>query len=57
MDINDLRTIFTVLAFGTFVYVVWWAFSSRRKREFEEAANLILDDDTPSTGKDDAAGQ
>lgn len=58
MDINDLRTIFTVIAFAMFIYIVWWAYSSRRKHEFEEAAKLAVDDDDmPSAARKDAAGQ
>jgi cytochrome c oxidase cbb3-type subunit 4 len=45
MDINDLRTISTVLAFLAFVGVVVWAWSGKRKHAFDEAANLPLDDD------------
>ena len=47
MDINDLRSIFTVLAFVLFVGIVWWAYSDRRKQAYEEAAMLPLDDDSP----------
>ncbi len=47
MDINDLRSIFTVLTFIAFVGIVWWAYSGHRKQAFDEAALLPLDDDTP----------
>ncbi|HNI69083.1 MAG TPA: CcoQ/FixQ family Cbb3-type cytochrome c oxidase assembly chaperone [Nitrospira sp.] len=47
MDINDLRSIFTVLTFLVFVGIVWWAYSGHRRQAFEEAASLPLDDDTP----------
>ncbi|WIM05571.1 MAG: cbb3-type cytochrome c oxidase subunit 3 [Candidatus Nitricoxidivorans perseverans] len=52
MDINDLRSIFTVLAFVMFVGIVWWAYSGRRKQAYEEAAQLPLNDndDLPSIG-------
>jgi cytochrome c oxidase cbb3-type subunit 4 len=46
MDINDLRSLFTVLAFATFIGIVWWAYSDRRKTAYEEAASLVLDDDS-----------
>ena len=46
MDINDLRSIVTVLAFAAFIGIVWWAFSDRRKAGYEEAALLPLDDDS-----------
>ncbi|MCF8179047.1 MAG: cbb3-type cytochrome c oxidase subunit 3 [Sulfuritalea sp.] len=45
MDINDLRSIFTVLAFIAFIGIVWWAYSDRRKATYEQAAMLPLDDD------------
>jgi cytochrome c oxidase cbb3-type subunit IV len=47
MDINDLRTIITVLTFLAFVGIVWWAFSSRRTSDYEVAARMPLDDDSP----------
>ena len=46
MDINDLRSIFTVLALAAFIGIVWWAYSDRRKSGYEEAAMLPLDDDS-----------
>jgi cytochrome c oxidase cbb3-type subunit 4 len=45
MDINDLRSIFTVLVVVMFASIVVWAYSSKRKDSFEEAARLALDDD------------
>ena len=47
MDINDLRSIGTVLAFLAFMGIVWWAYSDRRKLTYDEAARLPLDDDSP----------
>lgn len=47
MDINDLRSITTVVMLAVFVGVVWWAYSSRHKQAHEQAAHLpLLDDDT-----------
>ncbi len=45
MDINTLRGIFTLLALIAFIGVCIWAWSSRRKRSFDEAANLPFADD------------
>jgi len=45
MDINTLRGIFTLLALIAFIGVCIWAWGSRRKRSFEEAANLPFADD------------
>ena len=45
MDINDARSILTVLSFVLFLVIAWWAYSSRNARRFEEAANLPFADD------------
>ena len=48
MDINDIRGLATVLAMVAFLAVTYWAYSSRRQKDFEEAANLpFADDDIP----------
>lgn len=47
MDINDLRSIITVVSFLTFIGIVCWAWSGRRKTDFDAAALLPLEDDTP----------
>jgi len=45
MDLNTLRGIFTALALAAFVGVCIWAWSSKRKRSFDEAANLPFADE------------
>jgi len=45
MDLNDLRSLVTVLAFVTFVGIVLWAWSGRRRAAFDEAANLPFTED------------
>lgn len=45
MDINTMRGIATVLAFAAFIGVCLWAYSSRRKPRFDEAANLPFADE------------
>jgi cytochrome c oxidase cbb3-type subunit 4 len=45
MDINTLRGIFTGLALIAFVGVWIWAWSGKRKRAFDEAANLPFADE------------
>jgi len=45
MDIVVMRSLFTVLAFVSFVGIVWWAWSSRREAVFSEAARIPMDDD------------
>ena len=52
MDINTLRGIFTALALVAFVGVCIWAWSSKRKRSFDEAANLpFADEDIDKNSK------
>ena len=48
----------TVLLLVTFLGIVIWAYSSARKKDFEEAALLALDEDdtTPRSEKDDRDG-
>jgi cytochrome c oxidase cbb3-type subunit 4 len=45
MDVNDLRSIITVACFLLFVGIVCWAWSGKRKADFDAAARLPLDDD------------
>lgn len=45
--ITDLRVVVTVVMFVTFVGIVLWAFSSRRKKDFDKAARMPLEDDEP----------
>jgi cytochrome c oxidase cbb3-type subunit 4 len=40
MDINDLRSITTVLGLLCFLGIVGWAYAKGSKRGFDEAANL-----------------
>jgi cytochrome c oxidase cbb3-type subunit 4 len=35
------------VAFITFIGIVLWAYSGRRRQEFERAARMALDDDHP----------
>ena len=37
---DDLRIALTVLSFLVFVGIAAWAYSSRRRRDFDEAAHL-----------------
>lgn len=45
MDINTVRGLATVFAMAAFIGVCWWAYSSKRKSSFDEAANLPFADD------------
>jgi len=45
MDINDLRSIITVLSLLTFLGICWWAYSRGSQKGFEEAAQLPFAED------------
>lgn len=45
MDIQDFRTVTTVLALLTFVGIVVYAYSSKRQHHFEEIGRAVLNDD------------
>ena len=56
-----LHSIMTLIAFITFIGIVVWAYSRKRKADFEEAANapfaLPDDADGPGIGNDTRGGQ
>lgn len=45
MDYGIIGSIFTVFIFVTFIGIVLWAYSNKSKDKFEEAANLVFDDE------------
>jgi len=44
MDINELRSVITVAGLLCFLAIIFWAYSSERRRDFAEAANLPFND-------------
>ena len=45
MDINDIRAWQTAVLLISFVGIIFWAYSKRRKSSFDEAANLPFADE------------
>lgn len=45
MDINTLRGLSTVFVMIAFLGVCWWAYSPKRKSQFDQAAQLPFADD------------
>ena len=45
MDINDLRGLSTALLMVAFIGLCFWAYSRKRKKTFDEAANLPFADE------------
>lgn len=42
MELNDLRALITLVSFLSFLGIVAWAYSGRRKTQFDEAAQSVL---------------
>ncbi|GAA0852143.1 cbb3-type cytochrome oxidase subunit 3 [Aliiglaciecola litoralis] len=45
MDYGTAGSIFTVVVFVSFIGIVLWAMSGRAKTRFDEAQNLVFDDE------------
>ena len=45
MDINDLRSMVTVVSLLTFLGIVAWAWSRSNRDRFDEAARLPFEDE------------
>lgn len=45
MDLNDARTLITVLMFVLFSAVCFWAYSKAPKQRFKESEQMPFDDD------------
>ena len=45
MSFTFLQSIWTIVVMVTFLGIVAWAYSSKRKSSFDEAARLPFDDD------------
>lgn len=52
MDINTLRGLATIFVMVAFIGICFWAYSAKRKPNFDNAANLpFADDDVDLVGK------
>ncbi len=45
MSLSLFNSIWTIVVMITFLGIVFWAYSSKRKASFDEAARLPFDDD------------
>ncbi|MCL1077265.1 cbb3-type cytochrome c oxidase subunit 3 [Parashewanella spongiae] len=48
MDYGTLQGIITVIVMLVFIGIFAWAYGSRRKSRFDEAANLVFSDEDDS---------
>ncbi len=57
INVGTLRGLGTVLVFVAFIAVALWAYSSKRKASFDEAANLPFADEPTTTARDEQASR
>jgi len=50
MDRGTLQGVATLLALTAFLAIAWWAYSGKRRKDFETAARLPLLDDEQKKG-------
>ncbi|MBV2129729.1 cbb3-type cytochrome oxidase subunit 3 [Arsukibacterium indicum] len=48
MEFATVHSVLTVILFVGFVAFVIWAYGKKRKKDFDEAANLVFDDEPES---------
>ena len=53
MDAGDWRGIFTLVMLVLFIGICIWAWSGRRKADFDAAAQIPLDDEQQAPGAPD----
>ena len=51
MDINWIRSLFTLLIFVSFMLVIYIVFSRRNKQNYDEAARSIFDNNEDPSDK------
>jgi len=49
MSPSFVQSVWTVMAMAVFIGIVVWAFSRRKKGDFEKAGRMAMDDDKPAT--------
>ena len=47
MSVAFVQSVWTVIALVIFIGIVVWAFSKRKKADFDRAGRMALDDDKP----------
>ncbi|GAB1256814.1 cbb3-type cytochrome oxidase subunit 3 [Aurantivibrio plasticivorans] len=57
MDINTWRGISTIIVMIAFIAICWWAFAPRRKKRFDDAANLPFADESQHSRTTESVGE
>lgn len=52
MDYGTWRGVFSLIILAIFIAIVAWAFSRRTKKQFDEAANSIFEDESSVDNSD-----
>ncbi len=47
MSVTFVQSVWTVMAMAVFIGIIIWAFSKRKKSDFEKAGRMAMDDDKP----------
>ena len=55
MDFTLIQSLWSIVILVTFIGIVIWAYSSKRKAAFDEAARLPFDDEPPETDDPNAS--
>jgi cytochrome c oxidase cbb3-type subunit IV len=50
MDVNTFRSVLAVVALLVFLGIVFWAYSGRRTKQFEQAALSVLNEHDDDKG-------
>ncbi|WP_165089513.1 cbb3-type cytochrome oxidase subunit 3 [Neisseria yangbaofengii] len=53
MDINWVRSLFTLLIFVSFILVIYIVFNRHNKKNYDEAASSIFDNDDDTSDKNE----
>ena len=51
MSYGDFQGVITLVLMAIFIGIVIWAYSSKRKKQFDEAANLVFADEESDASK------
>ena len=47
MSVVFVQSVWTVMAMAVFIGIIIWAYSKRKKSDFEQAGRMAMDDDKP----------
>ena len=56
MDFTLIQALWSIIILVTFLGIIFWAYSSKRKEDFDEAARLPFDDE-PSVDNNKPASE